>query len=336
MVYGLDRYRILNTYNRALVYPLFLRDVGRYYWNPKTLQEHMTVLSFTNGSYKSRLAFSADNTRFACGNTGSPDLQIYELKTGRLLHTLKPPVNYRLKAFCFSPNGRFLARGFERSSFDIMGAIIIWDMETDIHIKKFPAYGVTVEGLRYSPCGRYLVITFGNATIEIRDTQTWACIRRIQNAHETISMDYSSDGKWLVDCTVPGELRLLNMETFEYTHLADSSSDAKIRVYWSPNGQQIVTFRWGGNADIWDVRDISKPKIIKQLKNRVYCGCFSPCGKKFITVSTQDRGIQFWNTKTWQCSRVVGCDTLGSVTCSSDGKFLLTSSFLGLVTLYRL
>jgi hypothetical protein len=51
----------------ALVYPLFLRDVGKYYWNNSMLIRDISVHTFDAKSTCAKVVYSPDGKMLACG-----------------------------------------------------------------------------------------------------------------------------------------------------------------------------------------------------------------------------------------------------------------------------
>ena len=98
--------------------------------------------------------------------TGSEDktIKVWELRTGRLIKTLRPPIGSGNEGMIFavaiSPDGRYVAAGglarFElgESLFILNDSIYIFDLNTGRLIKKLSEFLLLIRHLTYSKDGK--------------------------------------------------------------------------------------------------------------------------------------------------------------------------------------
>lgn len=100
--------------------------------------------------------------------TGSDDktVRVWELSTGRLMKTLRPPVGEgnegKLFAVAISPDGREIAcGGWTGYEWDKHHSIYFFDREKGNLIKRLTGLPNVINHLSYSKDGRYLVAALG-------------------------------------------------------------------------------------------------------------------------------------------------------------------------------
>ena len=111
----------------------------------------------------------------------------------------------------YSPNGKYLVSGGFDSKLNLIWNIANWKS------KIFTISDDTIISLIFSLDGRYLISGCGNNIIEIRDTETWECIQKLEGHLNWVkSLACSPDGKYLVSGSNDKTVRVWNLEAIPF------------------------------------------------------------------------------------------------------------------------
>ncbi len=178
------------------------------------------ILRIETGMHTSvikRIGVDAENRYLV---TGSDDktIRVWELKTGRLLRVLRPPIGKgnegKIYSVAISPDGRLIVGGgWTGYEWDNTHSIYIFDRESGRLIKRIQGLPNVIFHLIFSKDGRYLVTCLGgNNGIRVYETEKFTLIMEDKdygdNSH---GADFDKEGR-LVTTSYDGYIRLYDKD----------------------------------------------------------------------------------------------------------------------------
>lgn len=135
-----------------------------------------------------RAFFSPDGKILAVGNRNDVT-QIYETKTGKLLHTLDRKMTHDI---VFSPDGKTLAAAY------VDGHVGTWNVETG-ELRELAASGCEeVYSVDFSPKGDVLASSGNNGAVVLWDAAKLAKLKELEAQNWVIQVRFSADGSRLI------------------------------------------------------------------------------------------------------------------------------------------
>ncbi len=207
-------------------------------------------------------AFSRDGKLLAAA-INRTDFGIWDVSTGRVLHKV---CSTEGSAVCvaFSADGERLAVGKTRSNSIpsiTTDALQIWDIATGQTAPSPEAFLTGVNGLAFSPDGRWLAAAVGSfnarnpySEVRVWDAMTWQQIYKLRGHSQCVwSVAFSPDGKRLAsasgnlsDSKTPGEVKIWDLQTGQEVCTLRGHSGCVYGVSFSPDGRHLATGGVGG------------------------------------------------------------------------------------------
>jgi WD40 repeat protein len=196
----------------------------------------------TSFSEKSRIvsmAFSPDNTLFACGLANN-SVVICNLETNERKVVSHEPVchedgnRYPIYSLTFSPDGTQLVSGANNG-------LLLWDIAQGTCLQL--CYGSCIEAVAFRPQTNEFVTGHSNGVLRVWDFEKQRCKQSFDVGKSIESLAFTADGKWLV-IGDSAALRLCNCQTKMSTVLNFENFDYDSRVSLialSPDGNDLVT-----------------------------------------------------------------------------------------------
>jgi len=189
-----------------------------------------------------RIAADRDERFLVTG--GDKTVRVWELATGRLLRTLRPPVaegrEGRIYAIAISPDGRIIAAGgWTGEQGD--RAIYLFDRESGLILRRITGLPASLCRLAWSPNGKLLAAGLSSQGIwvyRVADYSLWGTDRDYRSG--SYGAAFSPDSQRLVTTCYDGSVRLY--DTSEGVRLVRSRKAALAphAVAFSPDGKQIA------------------------------------------------------------------------------------------------
>jgi RNA polymerase sigma factor (sigma-70 family) len=211
---------------------------------------------------------------------------------------------YGVSDLCRSPDGKTLASIGEGLDHQVH----LWDVESGK--KLSPRADVTqgrIESVAYSPDGKTLLSTSGDAALRFWDPATGKERRRLVGKFGgmTHAGVFSPDGKTLaVAIDSGGAVCLLERATGkEILRVKNPASGWFTCAAFSPDGKTLLTGGnriddgWKGTPCLWDVRTGKELHALKGHVNNVKSVAFSPDGK-MVASGGEDNTVRLWETAT--------------------------------------
>ena len=266
------------------------------------------------------LAYSPDGRFLAVGrsmvSSVETSVQVFQAGSDTIVQRLEPPRIVTshspkgigtVKSLQYSPDGKFLAVGFEG------GAIGIYEAATGQLRQSFPTHAAIDGPLAYSSNGKYLAISeriktetdvFDHHVIQLIDVTTGAIVKTISgHADRVTALAFSPDG----------------------THLASGSNIGSVRGRLDKKSNQGVEQR---NEDPIRMWDIATGAIVMELAGHtgsVRSLVFTQ-GGEYLVSGSQDKTIKIWNVETGALvSTLIGHnDLIDSIAMTTDGRYLVS------------
>ncbi|MYB93096.1 T9SS type A sorting domain-containing protein [Candidatus Poribacteria bacterium] len=291
-----------------------------------------------------RVVFSPDGKILASTTIYPYDLlQLWDVETGHLLHTLEHE-NY-FNDIAFSPDGKMIASAIGGRDGHIL---YFWDVETGQRLRTFTEHGYNINSIAFSPDRQTLAIGSsytirgndgGDLTLWDLDTGT-LLHTLVGHGYYIIDVAFSPDGQTLTSASGEGTLRFWNVETGQLLHTFDDYTNNIHDVAFSPDGRILATV--SGDRDghagtdptirLWDIG--TRSLLYKMTGHPFYSVDFSPDGQIFASGS-HDGTIGLWDINTGRLLRTLtGHARTVKTLFSPDGQILASGSHDGTIGLW--
>ncbi len=159
-----------------------------------------------------------------------------------------------------SPDGRhFVSTAEDRS-------MIVWDINTGEVVRQVEVCSGTINGVTYSPDGRYMAAGFGalkeplramcgevDHSIHLWNAETGELVRQLVGHEEAVAtVIFSPDGRWLVSGSVDETVRLWDVETGQERRRFVGHTGSVTHIDISADGRYIVSGSVDGFVHVWD------------------------------------------------------------------------------------
>jgi WD40 repeat protein len=199
--------------------------------------------------------------------TGSNDktIKVWELRTGRLIKTLRPPIGSgdegKIYAVAISPDGRHVAGGgWTKYGSESGHTIYIFDLKTGSLVQRCSGLPNVILHLAYSKDGIYLAAgLWGQNGIRIYKTDDYSLIKRDSDYQDSVyGLDFSEDGR-LVTTSYDGYIRFYDKNFNLIRKKKAPGGSNPFQISFSPDGSRIaVGYSDTPSVDILSANDLDK------------------------------------------------------------------------------
>ena len=281
-----------------------------------------------HASNVSSVAVSPDG-RYIVSGSWDKTLRVWELETGRCLHTLQEGHWGEVLSVAVSPDGRHIV-----SSGKYEKTLRVWELGTGRFLHTLEGLTGSIKSVAVSPDGRYIVSASEDKTLRVWDFGTCRCLHTLQGYTDDVtSVAVSPDGRYIVqpreDKTLRvRDLRVWELETGRCIHTLQGHADRVCSVAVSPDGRHIVSGSEDKTLRVWD---LVTGKCITTLPGHtggVESVAVSPDGRHIVSGS-YDKTLRVWDLVTGKCITTLPGHTDGveSVAVSPDGRHIVSGSF---------
>ena len=246
-----------------------------------------------------------------------------------------------IRGIAWSPDRHTLAAGS-------IADIYLWDATRGTLTDTWHGHNGQIYTLAWSSQTKVLASASGDGTLRLWSPQHPGTSTVLRETGVTpLSVDWSPDGKRLVSGTFEGPVLIWDASTgkriarwsgppMRGNGMGGRYPFAVYGVSWSPDGSKILTTRYDGYIQIWDVAS-GQDTILRKTDSQPNTVSWSPDGARFAV--TDDAGnVDIWNAATH--AKTVTCDAKDSggwayaVKWSPDSKMLVVSRATGPVQVW--
>jgi len=250
----------------------------------------------------------------------SGQLQVFDLKEGKLLRQFPNEGKTRQLLFDFHPDGSQLARDYQDFGFQLL------DVTSGKTTAVVEGADAGVLDLAFSPDRPLLAVANRDGTVAIWNTDS-IFIERVIEAHQgwVTSLCFSPDGATLATGSRDSTAKLWDVETGRLLHQFAQNKSYVNKVAFAPDGNYLAT--GGQDRTIW-LHALGDQKFQSQLlsteKQSVYGLAFSPDGR-WLASSCIGHEVKLWKLPGKKKPKILDRQADWSMTLnfSGDGKYLV-------------
>ncbi|HEY6786374.1 MAG TPA: WD40 repeat domain-containing protein, partial [Trebonia sp.] len=258
--------------------------------------------------------------------------------------TLPTPVlltNNKASSVAYSPNGSVIAVGGTN--------VELWNAATHTLLATQAAPGVN--GLSFSPDGRYLAAALGDGMVQVMDAATLAPVGdpfRVTGAGSAESVAFSPDSQVLASGSDDGSVRWFSMADPAHPALLSKVKDSGVpvdTVAFAPDGTTLAAASTDDKTWLWNVSNPASPQrdgaALGGLSSYAIALAFTP-DSKLLAVGSADKTVHLWNVADPAHAVQVGAPLTGppgyvsSAAISPDAAMLAVGSTDGSVWLWNI
>lgn len=275
-------------------------------------------------------SFNSDGTLILTFSTGGANAKVWDVSTGKLLHTLDAGDGYCSSAN-FSPDGKKIVTTSIYGDSTATDKIKVWDPSTGKQLFSIPGDVSGSELAVFSPNGKWIA-TVGKNEIELWDAENGNLIRNYKgHTASTMSVAFSPDSRYILAGSWDGTYRLWETESGQLLfNLGESQySVESLHAVFSPDGQFFLTMEDKGyDGKIIKKWKISTKEVVSQFEavEPMLNWNFSLDGTKIIAADVAKAKV--WNADNGQLLQEVyaGDYNCTSANFSPDADVFVTIS----------
>ena len=226
----------------------FVRLVDDSSWKVvRTLEGH-------SGSLISNLAFSPDGKKLASGST---DVKVWDVATGRILHSFKGGTTV-IVPVDISPTAQVLAHGSQDPGNPEPTVVTVRDLQSGRIIWTLKGHTGTIKSIRFSPDGRLLASGGSDQKIRVWDVMTGRQIFSVEGqSYNAQPIAFTPDGAMLVSIQDGSKVKFWDVKTGRdlitfIAHRGHSISSIAI----SSSGDTLCTGSTDHTVKVWGLTDL--------------------------------------------------------------------------------
>ena len=266
-------------------------------------QELVAVLGKADGKHLvTSLSLTADGRYLATGGFDENKVQLFDLKTGELVKTLRG-FTQQVRAVAISPDGKSLATGIKSAVGPLLS---LWDTDTAM-VRVSPA-GHTSEvwGLDISPDGKLLASGSKDRTVRLWNITNGAAVGTpITHATLVNRVAFSPDGKWLASGSglqkptgANGTIIISEVATGQIVDRLSGQVGQIRGLAWHPDCRSLASASRDGTIWLWDLQTMKPTKKLQGTATYVQAVAWHPSGQFLVSNDHTAGAIILWDMRT--------------------------------------
>lgn len=211
-------------------------------WDAATLKLRHTLVGHEKGIFE--IVFSPDGRLLASGARDTT-IKLWNVRTGQLTRTLEGHTD-AVTSLAFTPNGKWLFTGSAEDD----KTIKLWEVGTGKLLRTLTGHGEWITALAISPDGATLVSGSRDKNIILWDVKTGAKQRTLQQSGMIFELEFSPDGRTLVQAG--DAVQLYDTRTWTMLGALEGHAGQISDVKFAPNGKLLVTTSYDNTIKIWN------------------------------------------------------------------------------------
>jgi WD40 repeat protein len=308
------------------------------------------------------IAFSSDG-RFLASGCEDGTVRFWDLASGREVRKLDEHLG-QVWSIAISPSGRWLASAHADQ------ALIVWDMGTGrmhrklacrafrvafhpkhLHLAIACCGGIirvvdadtgrfirqwnheqgAVQGIAYSPDGRFLASAGGDWTVKVWDATTGQLMRGpLEHSGVVHGVAFSPDGRILASVSRDRSVKLWDVRNGQETRTIQGHTGFVRAAAFSSDGRRLATASDDRTVKLWEIATGTEVMTLRGHASGVSSVAFSPDGWRLASAD-QDGIIKVWDaTACHEFSEVhEGSEVFSKAVFSPDGHSLAAAAGRG-------
>jgi WD40 repeat protein len=259
--------------------------------------EKLETLHVPPTAYGVRVAYSPDGRRLAVvsGENARAAVTIWDTATAKRTESF--PEQTTDMCVAFSPDGRHVASAGMASA-----SMTSASMDFDVRVREattgkllsvVPNHKWPINGVAFSPDGRFLASGSNDSTVRICDWKTGEQVPplRPQFAARVAGVVFSPDGQWLAAASWDRTIKIWETSTWELLYDLPDATGAALCVAFGPDRRLV----WGstdGTVKVWDGPD-SELHVLRGHTSWVQAVSVSHNGEQIASASL-DGTVKIW------------------------------------------
>ncbi len=271
-----------------------------------------------------KVEFSPDGTWLAMWGVDQPIehhvIQIVDLESGDIPHTLVGTPEQRVGNFAISPDGSRMLIG---DGTDTGEVVRLWDLEAAAELARYPVG--EHNDLDFSPDGSLFMTNALDGGAHIWDIETGDEVLRLSGHHDRVwVVAFSPDGTQIATGSADDTVRIWDIGLdYEYRLLqpfGDHELVGVSAIAFSPDGNMLATAGMVGGLSIWDASSGANLLDLSGHDDFVGGLAFSPDGLRLASAS-DDTTIKIWDTVSGELLQTITAheDWVNNLAYSPDG-----------------
>jgi WD40 repeat protein len=237
------------------------------------------------------VAFSADGKHLASGTGWNGLVKVWDVDKESAVHTVKTNAwQHNNAVLAFSPNGKRLACGTERSTVQVV------DVATgqELHLLK----GLNVTEIVFSPDGERLLTASQDGSVRVWDVAKGVELHHLKGHTGAVTcVAFSRDGKRVASGGGDRTVRVWDAATWKELHTlkahAGGPASLGLRIAFTADGKRLSLVSADRSVQVWDAGSGEELCLHQGHSSGLRVASFSPDGKRIACAGAS------WTPEVW-------------------------------------